>query len=69
MSLFQTMMAIFVVIGPIMMKQGFRYVWSRKILLTLGGGFMAAGFAMGLIQPFAVFLVTERLGMKESDLQ
>ncbi|NNU84543.1 MFS transporter [Geobacillus sp. BMUD] len=118
MSLFQTMMAIFVVIGPIMgtfifqqfgiyvsmamvgfcflasaliltllppdrteeragnttslweeMKQGFRYVWSRKILLTLGGGFMAAGFAMGLIQPLAVFLVTERLGMEESDLQ
>ncbi len=51
------------------MKQGFRYVWSRKILVTLGGGFMAAGLAMGLIQPLAVFLVTERLGMEESYLQ
>ncbi|WP_223812049.1 hypothetical protein [Geobacillus sp. 46C-IIa] len=30
---------------------------------------MAAGFAMDLIQPFTVFLVTERLGMEESDLQ
>jgi len=118
MSLFQTMMAIFVVIGPIMgtfvfqqfgiyvsmatvglaflasaliltllppdqieectenvtslweeMKQGFRYVWSRKILVTLGGVFMAAGLAMGLIQPLAIFLVTERLGMEESYLQ
>ncbi|ANB57722.1 major Facilitator Superfamily protein [Anoxybacillus sp. B7M1] len=117
MSLFQTMMAVFVVIGPVLgtfvfqqfgiyismaivglaflfsalvltllppdriekadssvplwneMKQGFRYVWSRKVLVILGGGFIAAGFGMGLIQPLSIFLVTERLGMEESYLQ
>ncbi|MBO8178295.1 MAG: MFS transporter [Bacillus sp. (in: Bacteria)] len=118
MSLFQTMMAIFMIIGPILgtfvfqqfginismavvgiafllsalvltllppdriekkdqsetslwheMKLGFQYVWSRKILVTLGGGFMAAGFGLGLIHPLAIFLVTERLGLEEEYLQ
>jgi MFS transporter, DHA3 family, macrolide efflux protein len=118
MSLFQTMMAIFMIIGPILgtfvfqqfginismavvgiafllsalvltllppdriekkdqsetslwheMKLGFQYVWSRKILVTLGGGFMAAGFGLGLIHPLTIFLVTERLGLEEEYLQ
>jgi DHA3 family macrolide efflux protein-like MFS transporter len=118
MSLFQTMMAIFMIIGPILgtfvfqqfgiyismavvgiafllsalvltllppdrmekkdesetslwheMKLGFQYVWSRKILVTLGGGFMAAGLGIGLIQPLAIFLVTERLGLEKDYLQ
>jgi MFS transporter, DHA3 family, macrolide efflux protein len=118
MSLFQTMMAIFMIIGPILgtfvfqqfgiyismavvgiafllsalvltllppdrmeekderetslwheIKLGFQYVWSRKILVTLGGGFMAAGLGLGLIHPLAIFLVTERLGLEESYLQ
>jgi MFS transporter, DHA3 family, macrolide efflux protein len=118
MSLFQTMMAIFMIIGPILgtfvfqqfgiyismavvgiafllsalvltllppdqmekkdknetslwheVKLGFQYVWSRKILVTLGGGFMAAGLGLGLIHPLAIFLVTERLGLEEDYLQ
>jgi MFS transporter, DHA3 family, macrolide efflux protein len=118
MSLFQTMMAIFMIIGPILgtfvfqqfgiyismavvgiafllsalvltllppdrmeekderetslwheMKLGFQYVWSRKILVTLGGVFMAAGLGLGLIHPLAIFLVTERLGLEEDYLQ
>lgn len=118
MSLFQTMMAIFMIIGPILgtfvfqqfgiyismavvgiafllsalvltllppdrmeekderetslwheIKLGFQYVWSRKILVTLGGGFMAAGLGLGLIHPLAIFLVTERLGLEEGYLQ
>lgn len=51
------------------MKLGFQYVWSRKILVTLGGGFMAAGLGIGLIHPLAIFLVTERLGLEKEYLQ
>jgi len=118
MSLFQTMMAVFMIIGPILgtfvfqqlgiyislvivglaflfsaliltklppdqietteqhessiwheIKLGFQYVLSRKILITLGGSFMAAGLGVGLIHPLAIFLVTERLGLDESYLQ
>ncbi|MDE3840899.1 MFS transporter [Bacillus methanolicus] len=118
MSLFQTMMATFMIIGPVVgtfffqqfgihismavvgiafllsalvltllppdriekkdesetslwheMKLGFQYVWSRKILVTLGGGFMAAGLGIGLIHPLAIFLVTERLGLEKEYLQ
>jgi MFS transporter, DHA3 family, macrolide efflux protein len=118
MSLFQTMMAIFMIIGPVLgtfvfqqfgiyismavvgiafllsalvltllppdkienkvdsetsllleMKLGFQYVWSRKILVTLGGGFMAAGLGLGFINPLAIFLVTERLGLEKEYLQ
>lgn len=118
MSLFQTMMAIFMILGPVIgtfvfqqfgiyismtvvgvafllsaitltflppdriekmeigesslwqeMKLGFKYVWSRKILVSLGGGFMAAGLGMGFIHPLAIFLVTEQLGMDKGYLQ
>ncbi|KQO00701.1 MFS transporter [Paenibacillus sp. Leaf72] len=50
-------------------KAGFRYVWSSKILRTLGGGFIAAGLGLGLIQPMGIFLITERLGKPEDYLQ
>lgn len=118
MSLFQTMMAIFMILGPVLgtfvfqqfgiyismavvgvafllsaliltllppdrieekddsekslrheMKLGFQYVWSRKVLVTLGGCFMAAGFGLGFIHPLAIFLVTEQLGMDEGYLK
>jgi MFS family permease len=118
MSLYQTMFAIFMVLGPIMgtfvyqrygievaigimgvafllsaavlmflpsdkeleetkatttlsqeMAAGFRYVLSRKALTTLGGCFMVAGLALGLIQPMGVFLVTERLLLPKEYIQ
>ncbi|WP_088041415.1 MFS transporter [Bacillus sp. EAC] len=118
MSIFQTMMAIFMILGPVLgtfvfqqagiyismsivgiafllsavvltklpkdqieekaekttslweeMKLGFKYVWSRKILVTLGGVFTAAGLGLGFIHPLAIFLVTERLGLEKDYLQ
>ncbi|PEL08212.1 MFS transporter [Bacillus sp. AFS017336] len=118
MSIFQTMMAIFMILGPVLgtfvfqqagmyvsmaivgiaflmsalvltrlpkdqeeeksehtsslveeMKLGFQYVWSRKILVYLGGVFAAAGLGIGLIHPLAIFLVTERLGLDKGYLQ
>ncbi len=50
-------------------KAGFRYVLSNIILRKLGGGFVAAGLALGLIQPLGIFLITERLGKPEDYLQ
>ncbi|XRG78614.1 MFS transporter [Rossellomorea sp. GAMAL-10_SWC] len=118
MSIFQTMMAVFMILGPVLgtfvfqqagmhvsmgivgiaflmsalvltrlpkdeeeekaenttslleeMKLGFKYVWSRKILVYLGGVFAAAGLGIGLIHPLAIFLVTERLGLDKEYLQ
>ncbi|UPM54008.1 MFS transporter [Gottfriedia acidiceleris] len=118
MSIFQTMMAVFMILGPVLgtfvfqqagihvsmgivgiaflmsalvltrlpkdqeeeksehttslleeMKSGFQYVWSRKILVYLGGVFAAAGLGIGLIHPLAIFLVTERLGLDKEYLQ
>jgi DHA3 family macrolide efflux protein-like MFS transporter len=50
-------------------KAGFRYVWSSIILRKLGAGFIAAGLAIGLIQPMGIFLITERLGKPDEYLQ
>lgn len=50
-------------------KAGFRYVWSSIILRKLGGGFIAAGLGLGLIQPMGIFLITEQLGKPEGYLQ
>lgn len=118
MSLFQTMMAIFMILGPVIgtfvfqqlgiyfsmgivgiafllsalvltrlpkdqieeksenttslwqeMKLGFKYVWSRKIIVILGGVFTASGLGLGFIHPLAIFLVTERLGLDKDYLQ
>jgi len=51
------------------MKLGFQYVWTRKILVLLGGVFAAAGLGIGFIHPLAIFLVTERLGLDKDYLQ
>jgi MFS transporter, DHA3 family, macrolide efflux protein len=51
------------------LKEGFRYVWSRKVLRLLGGGFIVAGFAVGIIQPLSIFIVTERLGLPKENVQ
>ncbi len=118
MAMFQTLMAIFMVIGPVLgtfvyqtfgisfsigvmgvafllsafaltfippdqqkttampenhfwheLAEGFRYVWSNKVLKTLGGTFLIAGLAVGVIQPLGVFIVVERLGLPKENLQ
>jgi DHA3 family macrolide efflux protein-like MFS transporter len=51
------------------MKAGFSYVWNSRALTLLGGSFAAAGLALGLTQPLAVFLVTEQLGLPKEQLQ
>ncbi|WP_028552531.1 MFS transporter [Paenibacillus sp. UNC451MF] len=51
------------------MAAGFRYVLSKQVLSTLGGCFLSAGLALGLIQPLGVFLVTERLGLPKENIQ
>jgi DHA3 family macrolide efflux protein-like MFS transporter len=51
------------------MKEGIQYVLKRPILKQLGGCFMAAGAAVGLIQPLGIFIVVERLGMPKEFLQ
>ncbi|MCG7408102.1 MFS transporter [Paenibacillus sp. ACRRX] len=47
---------------------GFRYVMNSSLLKSLGACFALAGLALGLIQPMAIFLVTERLQLPESYL-
>ncbi|MBY0123683.1 MFS transporter [Bacillus sp. S/N-304-OC-R1] len=51
------------------MKSGIRYVLGKKELKLLGLCFMAAGLAIGLIHPLAIFLVTERLELAKESLQ
>ncbi|GAA3411127.1 MFS transporter [Paenibacillus hodogayensis] len=51
------------------MKAGIRYVLNSRMLSSLGGCFAAAGLALGLTQPLAVFLVTERLGLPKEQFQ
>lgn len=51
------------------MKDGIRYVMAKKELKLLGLCFMAAGLAIGLIQPLSIFLVTERLALAKESLQ
>jgi predicted MFS family arabinose efflux permease len=51
------------------MKSGIQYVLGKKELSLLGLCFMAAGLAIGLIQPLTIFLVTEQLGLPKENLQ
>ncbi|PLS03103.1 MFS transporter [Neobacillus cucumis] len=51
------------------MKAGFSYVWQSRALTLLGGCFAAAGLGLGLTQPLAVFLITEKLGLPKEQLQ
>ena len=48
---------------------GFSYVWTRNALTILGGVFIIAGLAVGIIQPLGIFIVTERLGLPKESLQ
>ncbi|MEO3943951.1 MFS transporter [Gorillibacterium sp. CAU 1737] len=50
------------------MKAGFRYVWSSRLLARLGSCFFFAGLGIGLIQPLAIFLITEQLGLQKEML-
>ncbi|QJD86646.1 MFS transporter [Cohnella herbarum] len=50
-------------------KAEYRYVRSSILFRKLGGVCIAAGLGLGLIQPLAIFLMTERLGRAENDLQ
>jgi MFS family permease len=117
MAMFQTLMAIFMVIGPMIgtfvykqwgievsiavmgvmflcsafvlgflppdkekeateatdfkreMVDGLRYVWSNRVLKTMGGTFAAAGLAVGLLQPMGIYVAQENLGRDETFLQ
>lgn len=118
MAMFQTLMAIFMIIGPVLgtfvyqrfgieiavavmgvmfllstgvltflpadrkeaaeqsqadfwreLKDGVEYVWTRKILRTMGGTFLAAGLAVGVLQPLTIFIVIERLGLPKEHVQ
>ncbi|GAX89074.1 MFS transporter [Effusibacillus lacus] len=118
MALFQTLMAIFMIIGPVLgtfvyqtygigiavgvmgvafllsagvltflppdqtgekpehqtdfwreLTDGFQYVWQSKVLKWLGGTFLVAGFAVGIIQPLMIFVVMERLGLPKEHVQ
>ncbi|SFX69648.1 Predicted arabinose efflux permease, MFS family [Thermoactinomyces sp. DSM 45891] len=51
------------------MREGVKYVLSSKVLRSLGGAFFMAGTAIGLIQPLAIFLVTEQLHLPKENLQ
>jgi len=51
------------------MKAGVKYVLAKKELKLLGLCFMAAGLALGMIQPLNIFLVTERLALAKENLQ
>ncbi|MFP3393337.1 MFS transporter [Brevibacillus sp. SIMBA_040] len=51
------------------MASGVRYVLSNRVLTLIGFCFMAAGLAIGLIQPLGIFLVTERLQLPKESLQ
>ncbi|UUZ96592.1 hypothetical protein LJK87_21250 [Paenibacillus sp. P25] len=42
---------------------------ASSTLKTLGSCFVLAGLALGLIQPLAIFLVTERLALPKEYLQ
>jgi MFS family permease len=51
------------------MRAGFGYVWNSTVLTLLGVSFAAAGLAMGLTQPLAVFVITEQLDLPKEQLQ
>lgn len=51
------------------LTEGFRYVWNRPALRSLGAAFTAAGLAAGLIQPLLLFVTIENLGKDKAFLQ
>ncbi|HBZ82997.1 MULTISPECIES: MFS transporter [Brevibacillus] len=51
------------------MASGIRYVLRSRVLSLLGICFMAAGLGIGMVQPLAIFLVTEQLQLPKESLQ
>ncbi|MGO0061139.1 MFS transporter [Brevibacillus fluminis] len=51
------------------LKLGLSYVIANKLFLFMGGFSLAAGLALGLMNPMAIFLVTEHLNMSAQSLQ
>ncbi|TVX89558.1 MFS transporter [Paenibacillus agilis] len=51
------------------LMEGARYVWKSSILKPLMACFAMAGFAIGLIQPLGILVVTEQLGLPKGHLQ
>ena len=45
------------------LADGFRYVLNHTVLKSMGAIFAACGLAVGLIQPLAIFVAIENLGM------
>lgn len=51
------------------LADGFRYVLNHKVLKSMGAIFAACGLAVGLIQPLAIFVAIENLGMAKDFIQ
>jgi DHA3 family macrolide efflux protein-like MFS transporter len=51
------------------LKDGLRYVWSNRVLRTLGCTFASSGLGFGLIQPLMIFVSIENLGQDKQFLQ
>lgn len=51
------------------LMEGMRYVWNSTVLRTLGLTFALAGIGVGMVQPLAIFVVTEKLGKDAEFLQ
>ena len=51
------------------LAEGFKYVLSSKILKTMGIVFAVCGLAVGVVQPLAVYLAIENLGMTREFIQ
>lgn len=51
------------------LKDGLRYVWTNRVLRTLGCTFAAAGLAVGLMQPLMLFVSIENLDRDKQFLQ
>ncbi|MEC2343076.1 MFS transporter [Paenibacillus barengoltzii] len=50
-------------------KSGLQYVMANKIFLYMASFFLAAGLALGLINPLGIYVITEHLGLKAEHLQ
>ncbi len=51
------------------LADGFKYVLSSKVLKTMGVVFAVCGLAVGVVQPLAVFVAIENLGMTKDFIQ
>lgn len=51
------------------MMSGFRYVFSKRLLILISLSFFLAGLAIGFIQPLSIFLVTEQLKLPKEFLK